>query len=114
MPEQLDLFADPGDNNDDPSQSDDTPPPQGPVHDPDDHSGATAVPADQDVRDRIISSLDETLFVEAGAGSGKTRSLVARILDLVVVGGISLRHIAAITFTEKAAAELREDRKSVV
>ena len=31
------------------------------------------VPHDQEQRDRITSSLDETLFVEAGAGTGKRR-----------------------------------------
>ena len=37
-----------------------------------------ALPSDQDARDRIRTSIDETLFVEAGAGSGKTRALVDR------------------------------------
>lgn len=51
--------------------------------------------------------LDETLFVEAGAGSGKTTSLVARVTALVR-RGTPMPRIAAITFTEKAAAELRD------
>jgi ATP-dependent helicase/nuclease subunit A len=62
---------------------------------------------DQAARDRIASSLDETLFVEAGAGSGKTKSLVDRVLALVDAG-IPMGRIATITFTEKAAAELRD------
>jgi ATP-dependent helicase/nuclease subunit A len=62
---------------------------------------------DQAARDRIREALDETLFVEAGAGSGKTRSLVDRVVALVDAG-VELCHIAAITFTEKAAAELRD------
>ncbi|WP_018333260.1 UvrD-helicase domain-containing protein [Actinomycetospora chiangmaiensis] len=62
---------------------------------------------DEDARRRIRADLDETLFVEAGAGSGKTRSLVERIVALVAAG-TPLRHIAAVTFTEKAAAELRD------
>ncbi|MGZ0229129.1 MAG: UvrD-helicase domain-containing protein, partial [Acidimicrobiales bacterium] len=61
---------------------------------------------DQPARDDIAQQLDQTLFVEAGAGSGKTRSLVDRIVALVL-SGIPLHSIAAITFTEKAAAELR-------
>ena len=44
----------------------------------------------------------------AGAGSGKTKSLVDRILTLVVVDGVPLERIAAVTFTEKAGAELRD------
>jgi ATP-dependent exoDNAse (exonuclease V) beta subunit len=68
--------------------------------------------ADQAVRDRITGAdgdggLEETLFIEAGAGSGKTRALVERVVALVGTG-IPMRHIAAITFTEKAAAELRD------
>ena len=61
---------------------------------------------DDDARRRIRSDLDATLFVEAGAGSGKTTSLVARIVNLVE-SGVPITAIAAITFTEKAAAELR-------
>ena len=62
---------------------------------------------DQPARDRISSDLAGTLFVEAGAGSGKTRALVDRVLALVG-SGVAMESIAAITFTEKAAAELRD------
>ena len=65
-------------------------------------------PSDQVQRDRILTDLDSTLFVEAGAGTGKTSSLVGRIMRLVATGRAEMRHIAAITFTEKAAAELRD------
>jgi ATP-dependent helicase/nuclease subunit A len=65
-------------------------------------------PPDQAARDRITSDLDATLFVEAGAGSGKTTALVDRVVALVASGTVELRHIAAITFTEKAGAELRD------
>ena len=64
------------------------------------------VPGDQAPRDRIARSLDENLFVEAGAGTGKTTALVGRMVALVVDEGIAVEEIAAITFTEKAAAEL--------
>lgn len=69
---------------------------------------ATQGLADQSARNRIRTSLGETLFVEAGAGSGKTSVLVDRFVALVVDGGIAVRNIAAVTFTEKAAAELRD------
>ena len=59
-------------------------------------------------RNAIVGSLDETLFVEAGAGSGKTKALVDRIVALVVDRAVPMREIAAVTFTEKAAAELRD------
>ena len=66
-----------------------------------------SVLADADQRARVATDLDATLFVEAGAGSGKTTALVGRLVALVE-SGIELRTIAAITFTEKAGAELRD------
>ncbi|TKJ28323.1 UvrD-helicase domain-containing protein [Blastococcus sp. CCUG 61487] len=63
---------------------------------------------DAKARRRITEDTDATLFVEAGAGSGKTKSLVDRIRQLVIVDGVPLRCIAAVTFTEKAGAELRD------
>jgi len=63
---------------------------------------------DQAARDRIATDLSTTLFVEAGAGSGKTTALVERVVALVVSGTVELRSIAAVTFTEKAGAELRD------
>ena len=65
-------------------------------------------PQDNPERQRIAASLEETLFVEAGAGTGKTTSLVDRIIELVGSGTTTLDRIAAITFTEAAAAELRD------
>ena len=65
------------------------------------------MPVDQANRDRIARDLDTNLLVEAGAGSGKTKSLVDRVLAHVN-RGTPLERIAAVTFTRKAAAELRE------
>jgi ATP-dependent helicase/nuclease subunit A len=64
-------------------------------------------PVDQDARDAVATVLDETLFVEAGAGTGKTSALVGRIVALAATG-VPMRQIAAITFTEAAASELRD------
>ncbi|MGB3733474.1 MAG: UvrD-helicase domain-containing protein [Ilumatobacter sp.] len=65
-------------------------------------------PIDQDARTRISESgLEETLFVEAGAGTGKTTQLVSRIVNTVVRNDVALADIAAITFTEAAATELQ-------
>ena len=63
-------------------------------------------PPDAGARKRIATDLDTNLFVEAGAGAGKTSALVERVLGLVRLG-VSITSIAAITFTEKAAADLR-------
>jgi ATP-dependent helicase/nuclease subunit A len=64
--------------------------------------------ADSPARDRIATDTAATLFVEAGAGSGKTSALVRRITTLVLTDRIPLSAIAAVTFTEKAGAELRD------
>jgi ATP-dependent exoDNAse (exonuclease V) beta subunit len=69
---------------------------------------ARPVPPDQPARRRVSTDLDATLFVEAGAGSGKTTALVDRLIALVEHGRAELRSVAAITFTEKAGAELRD------
>ena len=71
-------------------------------------AGIKRVAPDQKERDRIVSDLDTTFVVEAGAGSGKTTSLVDRLLALVVSGRSTIDKVAAVTFTRKAAAELRE------
>ncbi|MEE1571244.1 MAG: UvrD-helicase domain-containing protein, partial [Acidimicrobiales bacterium] len=63
--------------------------------------------SDQVARNRIGTDLGTTLFVEAGAGTGKTSALVNRIVELVA-SGVSMEHIAAITFTDRAATELRD------
>lgn len=70
--------------------------------------GASAAPPPPDAADRdlVTDNLDITLFVEAGAGSGKTEALVTRVANLVLAG-VPMGSIAAITFTEKAASELR-------
>jgi len=66
-------------------------------------------PVDREARELIShGGLGQTLFVEAGAGTGKTRHLVERVVSLVIEEGVPLREIAAITFTEAAAAELSE------
>ena len=66
---------------------------------------AAELAGDDAARAAVVEDLDSTLFLEAGAGSGKTSCLVARFVALVE-SGVAADHIAAITFTEKAAAEL--------
>jgi len=68
----------------------------------------TAELQDAAARQRIRDDTASTLFVEAAAGSGKTTGLVSRILTLVLQDRVPIEHIAAVTFTERAAAELRD------
>ncbi len=71
-------------------------------------ANGTAPPiADQRVRDRIRNDLDTTLIVEAAAGTGKTTALVNRIVAALAAGRAELGRIVAVTFTEKAAGELK-------
>jgi ATP-dependent exoDNAse (exonuclease V) beta subunit len=62
---------------------------------------------DEVERERIRTSLDETLVVEAAAGTGKTSELVARLVNVLAEGRGTVQTIAALTFTEKAAGELK-------
>jgi ATP-dependent helicase/nuclease subunit A len=64
-------------------------------------------PADRAARERIRRDLDRTFLVEAGAGSGKTQSLADRMIALLATGRSTIGTLAAVTFTRKAAAELR-------
>lgn len=63
--------------------------------------------ADGDARETIATALDETLVVEAAAGTGKTTELVKRILRILSTGRATVGSIVAVTFTEKAAGELK-------
>lgn len=83
-----------------------------------------------EAQQKVVSAPQMHLLVLAGAGSGKTRVLVHRIAWLVNVENISPHNILAVTFTNKAAGEMRHrleclldipmkmmwvgDRKSVV
>ena len=68
---------------------------------------APARHSDTEGRRLIREALDDTLVVEAAAGTGKTTELVNRILRVIAEGRADVREIVAVTFTEKAAGELK-------
>ena len=59
-------------------------------------------------RRRIETDLGRNFLVEAGAGSGKTTSLVARMIALLAAGLAEPDTLVAVTFTRKAASQLRQ------
>ena len=68
--------------------------------------------ADRNSRDVARKRLDINIVVEAGAGTGKTTLLTDRILFLLLAGGgerqgVSITRMVALTFTEKAAGEIK-------
>jgi ATP-dependent helicase/nuclease subunit A len=68
--------------------------------------------SDREARRRAVEETESSFVVEASAGTGKTSILISRILQLVLDKGPSgpplpLSRICAITFTEKAASEMR-------
>ncbi len=64
-------------------------------------------PGDTLARQRILKDLDATFVVEAAAGTGKTTALVGRILALITSGRARLAQVVAVTFTDKAAGEMK-------
>ncbi|MDD2352493.1 MAG: UvrD-helicase domain-containing protein, partial [Atribacterota bacterium] len=64
--------------------------------------------SDEKARKQILTDLRHNFLVEASAGSGKTSSLVGRMVALVRSGTYSIEQIVAITFTRKAAIEMKE------
>jgi ATP-dependent helicase/nuclease subunit A len=64
-------------------------------------------PQDAKFRRMIVENLDDSILVEAGAGSGKTKSLVSRMRALIESGKCTVDRMAAVTFTRKAAAEMK-------
>src|SRR5687768_13079174 len=63
-------------------------------------------PPDQRQREQIVTELDRNLLVEASAGSGKTTSMVQRMVAIGRGGHCSISQRAAVSVGRKAAADL--------
>ncbi len=66
-----------------------------------------SLPVDAAARKRIRESLGESMLVEAAAGTGKTTELIARLVEVLASGRGAVDRVVAVTFTEKAAGELK-------
>jgi ATP-dependent exoDNAse (exonuclease V) beta subunit len=62
---------------------------------------------DELARERIAGELDRSFLVEAAAGTGKTTVLVERLVNLIATGTTTIDRVAALTFTHKAAGEMK-------
>ncbi|MEW5807666.1 MAG: UvrD-helicase domain-containing protein [Acidobacteriota bacterium] len=63
--------------------------------------------ADSEARERATKDMDHSYHIEAGAGTGKTTILLERVQNILLQEKARLSEIVVITFTEKAAAELK-------
>ncbi|GHJ51732.1 DNA helicase [Nonomuraea sp. TT08I-71] len=72
------------------------------------HSAAERVLAGLDPEQRsAVTAPAGPVCILAGAGTGKTRAVTSRIAHRALTGDISARHVLAVTFTARAAAEMR-------
>jgi ATP-dependent helicase/nuclease subunit A len=62
---------------------------------------------DAAARQTIRTDLESTLVVEAAAGTGKTTEMIARLIETIRSGTAGLEQIVALTFTDKAAGEMK-------
>lgn len=77
-------------------------------------SNSTARPAYTAPQQEAIDCLDQPLQIVACAGSGKTQVISQRIANVLAQPGVNPGNVVAFTFTEKAAAELKERALGIV
>jgi ATP-dependent helicase/nuclease subunit A len=66
-----------------------------------------SIAADQEARERFKTELEQNFCVVAGAGSGKTTSIVERICQLALRDRSALRRLVVVTYTKSAAIEFK-------
>ena len=71
-------------------------------------SGRLQKSEDADARRQATTCFDINIVVQAGAGTGKTSLLVERLLVALALSRVEIDRLAAITFTKKAAGEMRQ------
>ena len=65
-------------------------------------------------QDYASEQIEQSLVVTAGAGTGKTRTLIQRIINHIKHGEMNVWQILAVTFTEKAASEIVDRVRSAL
>ena len=67
-----------------------------------------------DAQKRVILHNQGNILVSASAGSGKTHTMIERVKRLVIEEDVSVNQILAVTFTEAAAADMKEKLKKAL
>jgi ATP-dependent exoDNAse (exonuclease V) beta subunit len=75
-------------------------------------NSTTIVPTDRAAREAVITERARNVVVAAGAGTGKTKTIIDRAVELLAprtadIPPVSIKRLAALTFTRRAAGELR-------
>ncbi|MCU1538564.1 MAG: UvrD/REP helicase [Humibacillus sp.] len=78
------------------------------LHSARDIAAALEMPPPTEEQAAVIEAGDDPLLVVAGAGSGKTETMAARVVWLVANGHVDPDQVLGLTFTRKAAAELAQ------